>query len=166
MSNIDLEDDSYSDTSGSEEEKNSGEENEENEDMSEEHKEQFQNIVVDTMDEDSKLFNAPSGSTNTGFMHACLNGFDRIALKMLEYPDKCRLDYINPEDDSTALMTACCKGLVEVVKKIFEYPDKCNRSHVSTDGDNALILLAASSASDSETLDLLQYFSEEDANTL
>ena len=58
-------------------------------------------------------------------MLACKNNIEEVALQIIEYPNKCKLDYID-EYGSTLLMCAIMCKMKNVALKMLEYPNKCN----------------------------------------
>ena len=61
-----------------------------------------------------------------------------VALKILEYPDQCRLDQIN-RYGNTALIIACRNKMSKVALEILEYPNKFKLYQINKNKNTALI---------------------------
>lgn len=92
------------------------------------------------------------------------NGFNEalahaVALKILDYPELCKMDYADQADGETALMAHCAMDNVDIVKKMLERPDLCNLMAVDEEGDTAFHIAAKSS--DPEMKKLAEYMGQE-----
>ena len=89
-----------------------------------------------------KLDQASRTHKYTALIIACNKKLETVAMKMLEYPELCKLDQVNYNGD-TALMMACKKKLETVSMKMLEYPELCKLDQVNNNGDTSLIIAYA-----------------------
>jgi ankyrin repeat protein len=79
--------------------------------------------------------------------HACRNGWNYVANKLLETPDKCMLNVTDINGD-TALMTACWKNMSNITLKILVNITDCKLDNISTNINTAFILAANNNMED------------------
>ena len=70
---------------------------------------------------------------------ACENGYEEIALEILENWEECNLGKIN-KNGNTALMIACNNKLKKVALKMLEHWEECNIGQINEHGNTALII--------------------------
>ncbi len=76
--------------------------------------------------------------SDISLLYACRHKMISLALDMLIYPDKCKLDNID-STGATALIWTCRNNLLEVALQILKYPDRCKLGKVDKMGLTALM---------------------------
>jgi ankyrin repeat protein len=118
----------------------------------------------------------------TALILACKNKMEKVALRILECPERCKMDHVNKYCNNeyyreksirqysenselsniyefnmnTALIWACINNMSTVALKLLEYPEICGVGHISYTGNTALIW-ACTNNMESTALKILEY---------
>lgn len=104
---------------------------------------------------DTEIHMSGCASGSTALIIACQTCQEDVALELLKYPDKCKIDAMD-SDLCTALHYACAGEFNEVVKRLLEYPDSCGMN-IQDDENRTPLLVSISEDNPDAALMLLKY---------